>query len=136
MINIATTMKFGPVDLMTRMSRHNDNIMGQAGIADAIEIMTDKNIGGIAVVDELRHVCGICSEKDFPEQFAGIPADGSTGQHMNKTVGKAPSDPTIESVVSKIEDKAGSLVVMKNGVFCGIVTSRDILQRYPYYSGR
>lgn len=100
-----------------------------ARIADAIRIMTEKNIGGIPVVDERKHVCGICTGKDFLELIAGIPANRSIGQYMNRTVEEVSSDSTIGNVVRMMVGKGlPSIPVMTDGKLQGIITASDILE--------
>ncbi|WP_167848874.1 CBS domain-containing protein [Methanolobus halotolerans] len=99
-----------------------------ARIADAIKIMIEKKIGGIPVVNERKHVCGICTEKDFMGLVAGIPANRSINQYMNKTPEKAQSYSTIESAVRMMLEKGSRQIpVMKGEKFLGIVTASDIL---------
>ncbi|MDW7731831.1 MAG: CBS domain-containing protein [Methanolobus sp.] len=101
----------------------------QARITDAITIMIEKDIGGIPVVDERKHVCGICTEKDFLELVAGIPANRSISQYMSKTVEKAPSYSTIESAVRMmVRGGFRRIPVMEDEILLGIITASDILE--------
>ncbi|QLC48999.1 CBS domain-containing protein [Methanolobus zinderi] len=101
----------------------------EAKIADVIKIMIEKNIGGIPVVNEAKVVCGICTDRDFLELIAGIPANKSISQYMSKTVEETPSDYTIEDAARIMVEKGYSQIpVMEGGMLLGIVTASDILE--------
>ncbi|WP_406656053.1 CBS domain-containing protein [Methanolobus sp. ZRKC2] len=129
-INFLTSNPYAAANTDIRSVMHDEAMYleRKVRVTDTIKIMKEKNIGGIPVVDELRHVCGICTEKDFMGLVAGIPANRSISQYINKAVEKVPSYSTIESAVVTIVRRGFQKIpVMSKDRLLGIITASDIL---------
>jgi len=100
----------------------------KASISDAVEMMIQRNIGGLPVVDEDSRVCAIFTERDFLDLIADTIDYDSIGNYMSTKVKTVPFDTTIEEA-AKIMVNRGfrRLPIVKDGILIGIVTASNIM---------
>ncbi|WP_406662169.1 CBS domain-containing protein [Methanolobus sp. ZRKC3] len=99
-----------------------------ARISDALEVMLERKVGGIPIVDDEKRVVAICTEKDFVSLASGVPVDKSIGQYMTRKVKTASPDIKIgEAAKIMIREELRRLPLVRDGILVGIVTASDIM---------
>lgn len=100
-------------------------------LATAVQILRDKRIGALVVVDEGGNLAGILSERDIVRKLADTPgqtlpqtvADNMTA----KVVTCAPSD-TLIIVLRRMSDgRFRHMPVLENGTLMGMITIGDVI---------
>ncbi|MEL6640197.1 MAG: CBS domain-containing protein [Pseudomonadota bacterium] len=100
-------------------------------LATAVQILRDKRIGALVVVDEGGNLAGILSERDIVRKLADTPgqtlpqtvADNMTA----KVVTCAPSD-TLIIVLRRMSDgRFRHMPVLENGALKGMITIGDVI---------
>ena len=99
-------------------------------LIDALELMAEKNIGAVLVVEE-SEVVGIFSERDFARYIA---RDGLCGLDtpvqglMTKVVYSVAPDNTVEDCMAlMVEKRIRHLPVVEEGKIIGLVSIGDIV---------
>lgn len=101
-------------------------------ISQATEIMRDKAIGALVVVDDSGRLIGILSERDIVRQLADTP-----GQTLAQSVGDlmtadpvtcAPGERLIEMLQRMTDGRFRHLPVVKNGRLIGLITIGDVVK--------
>lgn len=116
--NISEIMKENVVSLNVKDS-----------LKDALDIMINKNIGGIPVIDDQNKVKAIISEKDFVSLIAGIMTGKTVNEYMSKNVVTAPPDMPIGTAAGTMIDNGfRRLPVVRDNVLIGIITASDIMR--------
>lgn len=115
-------------DVSEIMQRDVAFLTTKASISDAVEMMIQRNTGGLPVVDEDNRVCAIFTERDFLDLMADTIDYDSIKNHMSTKVKTVPFDTTIEEA-AKIMVKKGfrRLPIVKDGILIGIVTASNIM---------
>jgi len=116
-----------PIKLI--MTRRVVAVKTTSRIGDAIELMKEKNIGGLPVVDDDNHVRAIITERDianlFAERISGIPVS----QIMSEKVVTALSTTTIfEAAKTMTMQGFRRLPIVSDGKVAGIMTAMDIIR--------
>lgn len=103
-------------------------ITKKASISNAVEMMIQRNTGGLPVVDEDHRVCAIFTERDFLDLIADTIDYDPIRDYMSTKVKTVPFDTTIEEA-AKIMVSRGfrRLPVVKDGILIGIVTASNIM---------
>lgn len=104
-----------------------------ATVAEAIQMMLTCQVGGVAVIDEFRHVCGIFTERDVLVKLAlsGLnPSETPVRALMTKPVMTAPpSVGASEGLVMMMEGHFRHLpIVDPAGRIAGLLSMRNLLQ--------
>lgn len=101
-------------------------------LGDALQLMVDKEIGGLIVVNEMQQLVGILTERDYLTKVVGLVADYPR-QPLEPVMTPNPEtvspDDTIAFALQKM-DVGGyrHLPVVENGVPIGIVSVRDVIR--------
>ena len=111
------------------MTKNVVSVKVSAKISEAIELMSEKNLGGLPVVDDENHVRAIITERDI----AGIFADGISGikvsQVMSEKIITALSKTTIfEAERTMTTQGFRRLPIISDGKVIGIITTMDIIR--------
>lgn len=103
-------------------------IKNNAKISEALEMMLERKVGGIPIVDGEKKVVAICTEKDFVSLVSDVPANKTIGQYMTKKV-KTVSPDTKIGEAAKIMVKEGlrRLPLVRDEILVGLVTASDIM---------
>ncbi|AGK62131.1 CBS domain protein [Archaeoglobus sulfaticallidus PM70-1] len=103
-----------------------------SSLEDAIELMLKKRVGGCPVVDRDNIILGIITEKDVLSYLSeNGEIDGFVRNYMTKGVITASPDTTVEEAMKlMISRKMRRLPVIRDGIFVGLVTAREILRYF------
>jgi CBS domain-containing protein len=98
-------------------------------ISEAIQIMKEKNVGGLPVVDEENHVRAIVTERDIVHVFAGRISGVKVSELMTSHVVTALPQTTIfETEKTMIAHGFRRLPIVADGKLVGIITAMDIIR--------
>ena len=122
------------------MHRELVTIAPDTSLVKAKEIIAEKKIAHLLVVDESDNLAGVVSDRDVKQSWAS-PAT-TLSQHelnyiltqvtvdviMRKKIVTIPSNTTIERAASVMqENRIGSLPVVDDGKLVGIITTTDVM---------
>lgn len=121
---------------------HTDliTVSPEASLVDASELIKEKIIAHLLVVDDRKKLVGIVSDRDLKQYWAS-PATSLSTHELNyllekvtvsmimiKTVVTVPVDTTIERAAFIMQqNRISALPAMENGELVGIITSNDVL---------
>jgi CBS domain-containing protein len=102
----------------------------EATLAEAIEVLIEKKISGMPVVNDSGEVVGIISEKDILNfAFDGHLHNTRVKEAMSVNIVSFPPDADINSIALAIADRHFRRVpVIENGKIVGIISRRDIIR--------
>jgi CBS domain-containing protein len=116
-----------PVRLI--MNKNVVSVKTSAKISDAIELMKEKNLGGLPVVDYENHVHAIITERDVANLFADRISGIKVSQLMSGKVITALSKTTIfEAERTMTTQGFRRLPIISDGKVIGIITTMDIIR--------
>ena len=105
------------------------SIKTSARISEAIQLMTEKNLGGLPVVDENNSVKAIITERDIANLFADRLSGMSVAQLMSQKVVTALSKTTIfEAERTMVTQGFRRLPIIANDKVVGIITAMDVIR--------
>ena len=105
------------------------SIKTSARINEAIQLMTEKNLGGLPVVDENNSVKAIITERDIANLFADRLSGMSVAQLMSRKVVTALSKTTIfEAERTMVTQGFRRLPIIANDKVVGIITAMDVIR--------
>ncbi len=98
-------------------------------LKDALNLMLNKNVGGIPIIDDEKRVKGIISERDFVFLISGIVTGKMVEKYMSKKLVTAKSDMSIgEASKSMMNNGFRRLPVLRDDILIGIITASDIMR--------
>ena len=107
------------------------SIAPQATVFEALQVMADKNIGALLVMDR-GNVAGVFTERDYARKVVlqGRSSKTTTvGELMTHNVLYVSPDDTIENCMAIMTDKRlRHLVVMDGGKLAGVVSIGDVVK--------
>ncbi len=116
-----------PIKLI--MTQKVVSVGSTAKISDAIGLMTEKNLGGLPVVDDDNHVRAIITERDIAILFADRLSGVTVAQLMSENVVTALSKTTIfEAERSMTTRGFRRLPIISDGKVVGIITTMDVIR--------
>jgi CBS domain-containing protein len=105
------------------------SVKTSAKISEAIELMKEKNVGGLPVIDERNSVKAIITERDIARIFADRISGIKVSQMMSKKVITAlPRTTIFEAEKTMTTQGFRRLPIVSDGKVIGIVTAMDILR--------
>jgi CBS domain-containing protein len=105
------------------------SVKTSAKISEAIDLMTEKNLGGLPVVDEKNSVKGIITERDIAIMFADRLSGVSVAQLMSEDVVTAlPKTTIFEAERSMATQGFRRLPIISDGKVMGIITTMDVIR--------
>jgi len=111
------------------MTKNVVSIKTSAKISEAIELMTEKNLGGLPVVDDENHVRAIITERDIASMFADRIGDMTVAQIMSeKVVTALPKTTIFEAEKTMVTQGFRRLPIISDGKLIGIITAMDIIR--------
>ncbi len=111
------------------MTQKVASIKNTAKISSAIELMINKNLGGLPVVDDDNHVRAIITERDIAILFSDMLSGVTVAQLMSENVVSALSKTTIfEAERSMVAKGFRRLPILSDGKVVGIITSMDVIR--------
>lgn len=119
-------------ELLKMKGREVWSISPQESVYRALEIMAEKDIGALLVIED-GILVGIFSERDYARKVilrARSSKDTSVGELMTQAVVCADAGDTLEDcMASMTEKKIRHLPVLERGRLKGIVTLGDVVKR-------
>lgn len=111
------------------MTKNVVSIKTSAKISEAIALMTEKNLGGLPVVDEENHVKAIITERDIANMFADRISGVKVSELMSEKVVTALPTTTIFEVEKTVTTQGfRRLPIISDGKVVGIITTMDIIR--------
>ncbi len=111
------------------MTQNVVSVKTSAKISEAIDVMKEKNLGGLPVVDEENHVKAIITERDIANLFANRASGIPVSQLMSEKVVTALSTTTIfEAEKTMTTQGFRRLPIISDGKVIGIITAMDIIR--------
>ena len=100
-----------------------------AKISDAIELMKEKNLGGLPVVDKEKRVKAIITERDIANMFADRISGITVAQLMSeKVITALPKTTIFEAEKTMITQGFRRLPIISENKVVGIITAMDIIR--------
>jgi len=116
-----------PIKLI--MIKNVVSIKTSAKISEAIELMKEKNLGGLPVVDDENHIRAIITERDIARIFADRISGIKVSQVMSEKVITALVKTTIFEVERTMTTQGfRRLPIISDGKVIGIITAMDIIR--------
>lgn len=111
------------------MTKNVVSVKISAKISEAIELMKEKNLGGLPVVDDENRVRAIITERDIANLFADRISGIKVSQVMSEKVITALSKTTIfEAERTMTTQGFRRLPIISDGKVIGIITTMDIIR--------
>ena len=111
------------------MTKNVASVKVSAKISEAIELMKEKNLGGLPVVDDENRVRAIITERDIANLFADRISGIKVSQVMSEKVITALSKTTIfEAERTMTTQGFRRLPIISDGKVIGIITTMDIIR--------
>jgi len=111
------------------MTKNVVSVKVSAKMSEAIELMKEKNLGGLPVVDDENHVRAIITERDIANLFADRISEIKVSQLMSEKVITALSKTTIfEAERTMTTQGFRRLPIISDGKVIGIITTMDIIR--------
>lgn len=104
-------------------------VSDEASLEDAINVMIERSVGGVPVIDAGGIIVGIITERDIVRLMGDAVSGHKVGEVMSRRVTTAPPNMTIETA-AKIMIASGfrRLPVVTDSFVCGIITATDIMR--------
>ena len=100
-------------------------------IAAAVQVLHDKGIGALIVVDDMGALAGILSERDIVRKLAQTPGQTlpqTVAENMTKNVVTCSEDDTLIEVLRRMsEGKFRHMPVVNDGKLAGMITVGDVV---------
>ncbi len=110
------------------MSQQVITIRDIASIEDAVDIIMNRNVGGIPIVDGDGNLQGIVTERDVMKVLTTENSRLTVEDVMNTSVRVARPDSPVEKVCrDMVRYRFRRLPVVTDDVLCGIITATDII---------
>jgi len=111
------------------MTEHPVTMPGTGSIADAVDIIVNRRIGGIPITDNNGELKGIVTERDVMMVLATEPSRYRVEDIMTSSVRVTTPETPISEVSEKmVTCRFRRLPVVTEDVLCGIVTATDIMR--------
>jgi CBS domain-containing protein len=105
------------------------SVKTSAKISEAIELMKEKNVGGLPVIDERNSVRAIITERDIARIFADRISGIKVSEMMSeKVVTALPRTTIFEAEKTMATQGFRRLPIVSDGKVIGIVTAMDIIR--------
>jgi CBS domain-containing protein len=107
------------------------NVPPTATVFSAIELMSEKNIGGVVVIEN-GNLVGIFTERDYARKLilkGKSSRDTPIGELMTKNLITVTPESTIQEAMQLMSNKKiRHLPVLENGKLCGIISISDVVR--------
>jgi len=111
------------------MTKKVVTIKTSAKMSDALELMKEKNLGGLPVVDDENCIKAIITERDIARMFADRISGATVAQLMSeKTVTALPHTTIFEVEKTMTTQGFRRLPIISDGKVLGIITTMDIIR--------
>jgi CBS domain-containing protein len=105
-------------------------VKDQTPIREAIEILVEKEISGLPVIDDEKKLVGLITEKDLLKLiFTGEIDLGIVADYMTREVVALDEETDLLDVCEYLMDKNFKRIpILKNGILVGIISRRDMIK--------
>jgi CBS domain-containing protein len=111
------------------MTKNVASVKTSAKISDAIELMKEKNLGGLPVVDDKNSVRAIITERDIANMFADRISGIKVANLMSeKLITALPKTTIFEAEKTMTTQGFRRLPIISDGKVVGIITTMDIIR--------
>ena len=132
--SLETNLKSAPGTVQTVLrSKGNEviTIIESATLQQAVEVLRDKRIGALIVVDDAGALCGILSERDIVRKLADTPGQTlpqSVAENMTRKVETCQPDEALINVLKRMsEGRFRHMPVLDGDKLVGMVTIGDVV---------
>lgn len=116
-----------PIKLI--MTKKVITIKTSAKVSEALELMKEKNLGGLPVVDEENRIKAIITERDISSLFADRISGVTVAQLMSeKVITALPRTTIFEAEKTMTTQGFRRLPIVSDGKVLGIITTMDIVR--------
>ncbi len=119
-------------DILKNKSKEIFYISPEKTVYEALEIMAEKDIGALLVLDENNKVVGIFSERDYARKCILMGKHSKDTKVSELMVSKVyfitPEEKVEDVMVLMTEKKIRHLPVLENGVLVGIISIGDVVK--------
>jgi len=116
-----------PIKLI--MTKNVASVKTSAKISEAIELMKEKNLGGLPVVDDKNSVRTIITERDIANMFADRISGIKVANLMSeKVITALPKTTIFEAEKTMTTQGFRRLPIISDGKVIGIITTMDIIR--------
>ncbi len=113
----------------TIMQQDSPYIEQTGKIGEAFELMKKHNVGGLPVVDDIKRVLAIVTEKDVAYLFRGLISGVKVVDVMTRRVTTTrPSMSILEAERTMVERGFRRLPIVSDGKVMGMITARSIIR--------
>ena len=111
------------------MTKNVASVKTSAKISEAIELMKEKNLGGLPVVDDKNSVRAIITERDIANMFADRISGIKVANLMSeKVITALPKTTIFEAEKTMTTQGFRRLPIISDGKVVGIITTMDIIR--------
>jgi len=111
------------------MTKNVASVRISAKISEAMELMTEKNLGGLPVVDDENRVKAIITERDIANMFADRISGIKVANLMSeKVITALPKTTIFEAEKTMTTQGFRRLPIISDGKVIGIITTMDIIR--------
>jgi CBS domain-containing protein len=105
-------------------------VKDQTPIREAIEILVEKEISGLPVIDDEKKLVGLITEKDLLKLiFTGEIDLGIVADYMTREVVALDEETDLLDVCEYLMDKNFKRIpILKNDILVGIISRRDMIK--------
>lgn len=124
------------ISVESQMSSHLFCVTQDMSYLEAYELLSNRGLRHLVIVDELGKLTGIISESDFLKNIGTeyLIQFKEVGALMNsKVLMLDPVDTVIDAINLMSEQKISSVVIQENGMPVGIYTERDVVNLEEHY---
>ena len=120
-----------------RMSAPVVTVSRDTDYQQALQLMQEKRLRRLPVVDRERRLVGIVAERDLLLAATRYPRAGvDVGEFMATDIGSATPGMDIGAAARlMLEHRVGGLPVLEGGALVGIITESDIFRRFVEMQG-
>jgi CBS domain-containing protein len=116
-----------PIKLI--MTKKVITIKTSAKVSEALDLMKEKNLGGLPVVDEENRIKAIITERDIASLFADRISGVTVAQLMSqKVVTALPRTTIFEAEKTMMTQGFRRLPIISDGKVLGIITTMDVVR--------
>ena len=125
-------MKTTVAQILQRKGSDVWTITPDALVYRALQLMQDKGVGALVVVDEAQRVAGIISERDYARKVileGRSSRETTSGEIMTKELYVVKPETTVDECISLMTEKrVRHLPVLEQGKLLGLVSIGDVVK--------
>lgn len=132
-------MEITDIPVAQLMTQDLVTITPDTALVEASDVLLDRGIGSVVVVDASEKLVGILTSTDFVDMIANdtVAPDATVGEHMTESVVTVGAEDTIRDAAAKmIADGIEHLPVEdEDGAVAGMLSTTDLAAHIAYLDG-